>query len=50
MRKKIRERDEPSRDMLDLRALLQDPDVQVCIIKSVYLHTNIIPVGCIVLS
>ena len=40
MRKKIRETDEPSRDMLELRALLQDPDVQVCIIKSIFICVN----------
>ena len=40
MRKKIREQDEPSRDMLDLRALLQDPDVQVSINKNVLIITN----------
>ena len=40
MRKKVRERDEPTRDMLDLRALLQDPDVQVCINKSVHTVSN----------
>ena len=50
MRKKIREQDEPSHDMLDLRALLQDPDVQVCIIKSMCIYILTMPVGCNVLS
>ena len=40
MRKKVREQDEPTRDMLDLRALLQDPDVQVSINKSIHAASN----------